>query len=107
MTDFLNKVWEALVRFRTWLVNLFASALILLPELLNAPEVLAVIPQQYQKYVFVAALLLNIVMRPRPATMAKDLEAVVAKSVAKADGPVTVTVKQEGVAVPIKTVRAK
>ena len=71
----LNQIWEALVRFRTWCVNLFAAALIVLPELLNAPEVLAVIPPSYQKWVFVAALLLNIWMRPRPAVMAKDVEA--------------------------------
>lgn len=70
----LAQIYEALVRFRTWVVNLFAAALILLPELLNAPEVIAVIPVQYQKYVFVAALLLNIWMRPRPAVMKKDVE---------------------------------
>ena len=71
----LNQIWEALVRFRTWVVNLFAAALIVLPELLNAPEVLAVIPPSYQKWVFLAALLLNIWMRPRPAVMKKDVEA--------------------------------
>ena len=71
----LDKIWEYLVRFRTWVVNLVAAALLILPELLNAPEVIAVIPVQYQKYVFVAALLLNILMRPRPAVMAKDIEA--------------------------------
>jgi hypothetical protein len=102
-----DRIWEALVRFRTWLVNGVGTLLILLPELLNAPEVLAVIPQSYQKWVFVGVFLLNILMRPRPATMAKDPEAQVAKAVAKAEGPVTVTVKQEGVAEPLKTVRAK
>lgn len=76
----MTKIWETLVRWRTWLVNLFASLLILLPELLNAPEVIAVIPVQYQKYVFVAALVLNIIMRPRPAVMADDLEASVSRS---------------------------
>ena len=70
----LHKIWEALVRFRTWVVNLAGAALILLPEVLNAPEVIAVIPQQYQKYVFVAVFLLNILMRPRPAVMKKDLQ---------------------------------
>lgn len=70
----LNQIWEALVRFRTWVVNLFAAALLILPELLNAPEVIAVVPIQYQKYVFVAALLLNIWMRPRPAVMKKDVQ---------------------------------
>lgn len=70
----MKRIWEALVRFRTWVVNLSAAALLILPELLNAPEVIAVVPVQYQKYVFVAALLLNIWMRPRPAVMAKDIE---------------------------------
>jgi predicted cobalt transporter CbtA len=81
----MNQIWEAIVRFRTWIVNVVASLLILLPELLNAPEVLAVIPQQYQKYVFVAALILNIVMRPRPAAMAKDPEVQIAKAIATND----------------------
>lgn len=67
-------LWIAIVRFRTWLVNGIGAALILLPELLNAPEVLAVIPQQYQKYVFVAALLINIWLRPRPAVVKSDVE---------------------------------
>lgn len=77
----MNRIWEALVRFRTWIVNVIASLLILLPELLNAPEVLAIIPQQHQKYVFVAALILNIIMRPRPAAMAKDPEVQIAKQI--------------------------
>ena len=76
----VNKVWETLVRWRTWIVNVFASLLLVLPELLNAPEVIAVIPVEYQKYVFVAALLLNILMRPRPAVVSTDLEASVSRS---------------------------
>ena len=76
----MNKAWETLVRWRTWIVNVFASLLLVLPELLNAPEVIAVIPVEYQKYVFVAALLLNILMRPRPAVVSTDLEASVSRS---------------------------
>ena len=67
-------LWIAIVRFRTWLLNGIGALLILLPELLNAPEVLAVIPQQYQKYVFVAALLINIWLRPRPAVVKSDVK---------------------------------
>ena len=70
----LEDLWIAIVRLRTWLVNGIGAALILLPELLNAPEVIAVIPVQYQKYVFVAALLINIWMRPRPAVVKADIE---------------------------------
>lgn len=77
----MNRIWEIFVRWRTWLVNLIASLLILLPELLNAPEVIALIPAEYQKYVFVGALVLNIIMRPRPAVMAKDPEVKIAKAI--------------------------
>lgn len=76
----MNQIWETIVRWRTWLVNTVAALLIVLPDLLNAPEVIAVIPIQYQKYVFVAALLLNVLMRPRPAVIANDLEASVSRS---------------------------
>jgi hypothetical protein len=44
-----------------------------------------VVPQQHQKYVFVAALLLNILMRPRPAALAKDPEVQIAKAIATND----------------------
>lgn len=43
------------------------------------------IPVEYQKYVFVAALVLNIVMRPRAAVMANDPEVVIAKQIADND----------------------
>lgn len=92
----MNRIWEAIVRFRTWIVNLAASLLILLPELLNAPEVLAVIPLQYQKYVFVAALILNIVMRPRPAATRDDPEVQVREAIKAAEGPALITVKADG-----------
>jgi hypothetical protein len=92
----MNRIWETLVRWRTWLVNIFASLLIVLPELLNAPEVLAVIPVEYQKYVFVGALLLNILMRPRAATTKDDPEVKVREMVKAADGPALITVKADG-----------
>lgn len=69
----MNHIWETLVRWRTWVVNTVAALMIVLPDLLNAPEVIAVIPAEYQKYVFVAALLINVWMRPRPAVIKKDL----------------------------------
>lgn len=92
----MNRIWETLVRWRTWFVNVSASLLILLPELLNAPEVIAVIPIQYQKYVFVAALLLNVLMRPRAATIASDPEVQVREAIKATDGPTTVVVKEAG-----------
>jgi len=76
----MKRSFEAVVRFRTWLVNLLLAALIVAPDLLNSPEVLAVIPQEYQRYVLAAAFLVNIWMRPRPAVLATDLEASVSRS---------------------------
>ena len=72
----MNAFWNTLRRWRTWFVNGLAAVLLVLPELLNAPEILAVIPPSYQKYVFLAALLLNIWMRPRPAVLPSDPEVV-------------------------------
>lgn len=92
----MNRIWETLVRWRTWLVNVFASLLIVLPELLNAPEVMAVIPVEYQKYVFVGALLLNILMRPRAAATKNDPEVQVREAIKASDGPVRVMVEEAG-----------
>ncbi len=71
----LDKIWDFLVRFRTWVVNLGGALLIFLPDLLSAPEILAVIPAGYQKYVIAGVFILNIWMRPRPAVRAGDPEA--------------------------------
>ena len=70
----MKELWETLVRWRTWLVNLVLSSLVLIPIVLNSPEVLAVIPMEHQKWFLLAAFVGNIWMRPRPAVMAKDLE---------------------------------
>lgn len=93
----MNKLWETLVRWRTWLLNSVAALMIVLPDLLNAPEVIAVIPVQYQKYVFVAALLINVWMRPRPAATKDDAEVKVRETIKAAKGPATVTIETEGV----------
>lgn len=76
----MKRILEAVVRFRTWLANIVFAVLIVAPDLLNSPEVLAVIPAEYQRYVLAAAFLLNIWMRPRPAVIATDLEASVSRS---------------------------
>jgi hypothetical protein len=71
----MDKLYEFLVRFRTWLFNLALTVLIVAPDILNSPEVLAIIPADYQRWVLAGAFLVNIWMRPRPAVMAKDPEA--------------------------------
>ena len=76
----MKRIIEAVIRFRTWLANLFFAILIVAPDLLNAPEVLAVIPAEYQRWVIAAGFMVNIWMRPRPAVLANDLEASVSRS---------------------------
>lgn len=81
----IDNVWEFFVRWRTWLVNGVLSALFILPEVLNSPEILAVIPADYQRWFLVAAFLTNIWMRPRPAAMAKDPEVRIANELKAAE----------------------
>lgn len=70
----LAKAWDYLARLRTWVVNLFFVVLLFIPDVLNTPEILAVIPAGYTKYVIAAAFLVNIWLRPRPAVLKKDLQ---------------------------------
>jgi len=70
----MSKLWEHLVRFRTYVANIFFASLILAPDILNSPEVVAVLPEQYQRWVIAAGFLVNIWMRPRPAVISTDPE---------------------------------
>ena len=70
----LTKIWEIMVRWRTWLANSFFALLLFVPDILNQPEVLAIIPANYSKYVVAAAFLINSWLRPRPAVMKKDIQ---------------------------------
>lgn len=70
MTDFL----KMLARWRTWVVNAILVMITLAPEVLNAPEILAVVPQDYQRYFLAGLFVLNIWLRPRPAVLPSDPE---------------------------------
>lgn len=76
----MKRIIEAVIRFRTWLANIFFAVLIVAPDLLNSPEVIAIIPAEYQRWVIAAGFLVNIWLRPRPAVLATDLEASVSRS---------------------------
>jgi hypothetical protein len=76
----MKRIIEAVVRFRTWLANIAFVLLLVAPDLLNSPEILALIPAGYQKWVIAAGFLVNIWMRPRPAVLATDIEASVSRS---------------------------
>jgi len=75
----LDKIWDVLVRWRNWFVTAFGAAMILLPELLSSPELMAVLPTEYHKWVFLGTLLLNLAIRYRPAVRAADPEAEISK----------------------------
>lgn len=69
-----KRIWETIVRLRTWLFNIVLALLFIAPEILNSPEILAIIPAEYQRWFLVAAFLVNIWMRPRPAVVSSDPE---------------------------------
>jgi hypothetical protein len=92
----MEKLWDTLVRWRTYVVNIVLALMVIAPEILNSPEVLAVIPAEYQRWFLAAAFVLNIWLRPRPASRADDPEVQIKKVVKEAEGPATVIVKAEG-----------
>lgn len=71
----MKRLFERIVRFRTWILNLVLTLAIVAPDLLNSPELLALIPAEYQRWVIAGAFLINIWMRPRPAVLPSDREA--------------------------------
>lgn len=76
---------DLLIRWRTWIYNTILALLFALPGILNSPEILAVIPSEYQRWFLVAAFLVNNWIRPRPASRAGDAEVQVAKAVNSGD----------------------
>jgi hypothetical protein len=92
----MNLIWETLVRWRVYFVNIALALAFIAPEVLNSPEILAIIPAQYQRWFLVAAFLVNIWMRPRPAAIKSDPEVQVREAIKATDGPTTVVVKQAG-----------
>lgn len=72
-----------LVRFRTWIVNSLLALAVVAPEIINSPEILAVVPREWQRWFLVGVFLLNIWMRPRPAVLPSDPEVQAKKAGAK------------------------
>ncbi len=78
-TSFARKV----ARWRTWIVNSLLALAVVAPEIANSPEILAVVPREWQRWFLVGVFLLNIWMRPRPAVLAGDPEVQAKKAAAK------------------------
>lgn len=75
----MKRILEAVIRFRTWLANIIFAILIVAPDLFSSPEILALIPEHYQRWVIAAGFLVNIWLRPRPAVIATDPEASISR----------------------------
>jgi hypothetical protein len=67
-------IFSLIARWRTWIVNGILAAITVAPELLSAPEILAIVPQDYQRYFLAGLFLLNIWMRPRAAVLPSEVE---------------------------------
>lgn len=77
----MNAIKEYIIRFRTWIVNVL-FAVLLTPEvvmLLLGANWGSIIPEPYINYITIAIPIINIWMRPRPAVIASDPEAKIAK----------------------------
>ncbi len=70
----MKALFKSLARWRTWVFNILLVFATLAPEILNAPEILAIVPQEYQRMFLAGLFLLNIWMRPRPAVLPSDPE---------------------------------
>lgn len=61
-----------LQRFRTWIFNIVAAVVVVLPDLLNALAGYAwsdVVPARYMPYVTMLIVVVNVLLRPRPASV--------------------------------------
>lgn len=67
-----TRLWDTLVRWRTWIVNVALAALYVAPDIISAPEILALFDKPAQRWVIAAGFVLNIWLRPRPAARAVD-----------------------------------
>lgn len=68
----MNDVWLFLKRFRTWLFNIAAAVVVVLPEIIAAlagHDWRAIVPAEYMPYVTAAIIIVNVMLRPRPAAI--------------------------------------
>lgn len=91
---------DFLIRLRTYIVGALGIVIVLLPdllpvlaELLNAPQIVAVLPEGWRTWAAVFALLCTVWTRWRPATRAADPEVQVAQAIKRVDGPATVVIR--------------
>ena len=95
-------LWDFIVRFRTWLIGMAGLAAFLpdvidlAGQLLNAPQIIAVLPAEWKAWAAAIALILTVWSRWRPASRAHDPEVRVKKALKSVDDAATVVVKADG-----------
>lgn len=99
----LTSLWDFLVRLRTWIIAAVGIVAVLLPdllplvaELLNSPQLIAVLPEGWRTWAGVIALLCAVWSRWRPATRAADPEVQVKKALKESEYGATVIVEAGG-----------
>jgi len=71
-------MWDTLRRWRTWIFNVVAGVLLILPDLLTAfagYDWSSILPAHWTPWVTLGIIVVNILMRPRPAVLPSDPEA--------------------------------
>lgn len=77
---------EFLIRFRTWIVNVFSVFVLIIPDilqLLSATDWTGIIADEYIRLFGVFLAIVNIWMRPRPAVISTDPEVKIAETLSK------------------------
>lgn len=99
----MQGIWDFIVRFRTWLLGIIGLVAVFLPDLvdlasqlLNAPQIVAVLPPNWKSWAGAIGFVLMVWSRWRPATRAADPEVKVARALKKVDDPATVVVEAGG-----------
>lgn len=99
----MERLWDFIVRFRTWLIGIigmlamFAPELVdLVSELFNAPQIVAVLPESWRKWAGAIGFIALVWSRWRPASRAADPEVKVKKALKRVDDPAVVTVEAGG-----------
>lgn len=68
----LAELWVAIKRFRTWVFNILAALVVVLPDIiagLASNNWNGIIPAHYMPYVTAAIIVVNVLLRPRPAAV--------------------------------------
>lgn len=99
----MEKLWDFLVRLRTWIIGTIGIILVMLPDLLvvaadllNSPDLVAVLPEEWKSYAAVAALIFTVWSRWRPASRLADPEVQTKLAIEKTDDPSTIKVIEHG-----------